>query len=130
MGWFKSKYAETDIISVQPVTIDGIYSNMTRISMKKHITEEMRIPCGMRQAKCYITAKTNLWADFLPRSRVWSAPAAAVNNTTTDARVVADVVKIAEERKKVSYDTLVKSGCGHFLPIFLKILNVIKVQFK
>ena len=88
MGWFKSKYVETDIISVQPVIIDGIYSNVTRISMKKRITEEMRIPCGVGQAKCYVTAKTNLWADFPPISRAWSAPAAAVNNITTDARVV------------------------------------------
>ena len=43
MGWFKLKYAKTDIINVQPVTIDGIYSNLTRISMKKHITEHIAV---------------------------------------------------------------------------------------
>ena len=64
MGWFKLKYMKTDIISVQPVTIDGIYLSVTRIAMKKHFTKKIKIPCRVKQAKCHVTAKTNLWADF------------------------------------------------------------------
>ena len=66
MGRLKSKYAKTDVISMQLVTINGIYSSVTRIVMKKHIIEEIKILCKVRQANFHVTAKTNLWVDFPP----------------------------------------------------------------